>query len=100
MISKKPSKCNKCGKEEFTESKTAYKCKNCGKNYGKSIVKIYTGWLGEGEEWLNKKKAGIISSIRPGYKIIKTIDKSSKRSFTTQIAENGKRGIIQERSLL
>ena len=99
MISKKPNKCQKCGKEEFVEYQTAYKCKNCGKNHGKSIAKIYTGWLEDNEEQLNRNKASIISSIRPGLKEVKTIDKGTKRSFTTKIKENEKREIIQERSL-
>ncbi|MEK6893118.1 MAG: hypothetical protein AABX07_02850 [Nanoarchaeota archaeon] len=98
MINQKPKKCQKCGEKEFIEFETRYKCKNCGKNHGKSIAKIYTGWLEEDEEWLNKNKSNIISSIRHGFKIVKTIDKSSKRSFTTQIEENKNRNIIQERS--
>ena len=97
MISKIPEKCQACGKTEFIEFKTGYKCKNCGKNHGKSIAKIYTGWLEGNEEWLNKKRAKIVSSIRPGFKNVKTIDRGSRRSFTTKIKENGKREIIQER---
>ncbi len=63
------------------------------------MEKVYTGWLEENEEWLSKKKGGIISSIRPNLKVIKTIDKGSKRSFTTKIKENSVREIIQEREI-
>lgn len=97
MISKKPNKCQKCREGEFTEFETGYKCRNCGKNHGKSVAKIYTGWLDDNEEELNKNKASVVSSIRPNFKFVKTVNKGSKRSFTTEIKKDNKRKTIQER---
>jgi len=37
MINQEPDKCQKCGEKYFIKFETGYKCKNCGKNHGKSI---------------------------------------------------------------
>ena len=89
--------CQICRGKNLKETNTSYKCLDCGKNHGKSIAKIYAGFLKENEEFLKPKNATIKSSIRPDLKTIKTVDKNMKISFTEQLNELGERTLIQER---
>ena len=108
MLNKCPKKCEKCGSKEFKDLPSCWKCKDCGKNYGKTIARIISKTmpipLGSTKEeiermWFTKKEADRIENVRPDLKTAKIIDRKKKKSYTELLEEDGTSKIIQERDL-
>jgi len=100
-LSQKPTKCEKCKHEEFQELFSCWKCKSCGKNHGKTKVRIISkAWdPRDPEEWFTKEEADKIENMRSDGRTTKVIDRRNKKTYTEIENNDGTSEIVQERDL-
>ena len=95
-LNKCPKKCENCKCEEFKDLSTCWKCKKCGKNHGKTRIRILHGTLPPGKK-LTTKNAEVIVNTRSDNKTSKVIDRNRKMNYTVIENEKGVWDIINYR---
>ncbi len=98
MINKCPSECEICNCSEFYDFPSSWKCKNCGKNHGKTRIRIISKTMPLWMDWFTKEDADVIENVRQDLKTAKIIDRKNKKSYTEILEDDGTSKIIQERN--
>lgn len=99
MLNKCPSKCEECKSSDWEDLPSAWKCKKCGKNHGKTLTRIISKTMPASQKWFSKGDADVIENVRPDGKTSKVIDRKRKKSYTKVLKDDWTTEVIQERDL-